>query len=69
MLVGGFYAPLTNVPEFYKLFEYISVFKYQFQTFIYSQFYKYPDGFTLELGGKTYTYNGNILGQGNNLYF
>lgn len=30
MLVGGFFAPLSNVPDFYKVFEYLSMFKYGF---------------------------------------
>lgn len=30
LLVGGFFAPLSNVPDFYKLFEYLSMFKYGF---------------------------------------
>lgn len=69
MLVGGFFAPLTNVPDFYKLFEYISVFKYLYQAMIYSQFYKYPDGFTIDLSDKSYQYNGDILGKDGLLYF
>ena len=28
LLVGGFFAPLSEVPDFYKLFEYLSMFKY-----------------------------------------
>jgi len=28
LLLGGFFAPLANVPDFYKLFEYLSNFKY-----------------------------------------
>lgn len=40
-----------------------------YQTSIYSQFYKYPDGFTVELGGKSYQYKGDILGTSGHLYF
>lgn len=69
MLVGGFFAPLTSVPDFYRIFEYISVFKYLYQTMIYSQFYKYSEGFSIELSGKTLKYNGDILGKDNLLYF
>ena len=28
LLVGGFFAPLSEVPDCYKLFEYLSMFKY-----------------------------------------
>lgn len=34
LLVGGFFAPLSEVPKFYYIFEYISMFKYGFQTFV-----------------------------------
>lgn len=47
MLVGGFYAPLSSVPDFFKIFEYISMFKYLFQTIVYGQFYDNREGFTL----------------------
>ena len=50
LLVGGFFAPLSEVPDFYKLFEYLSMFKYGYEGFAYAQFY---DGFTA-----TGTYNG-----------
>lgn len=70
MLVGGFFAPLTSVPDFYRIFEYISVvFKYLYQTIIYSQFYKYPNGFTVTLGSTEHHYRGNILSKGDRLYF
>lgn len=69
MLVGGFYTPSTSIPDFYKIFEYISAFKYMYQAFVYSQFYKYSDGFTINLSGGTYQYQGDILSEGHHLYF
>lgn len=69
MLVGGFYAPLNSVPEFFRIFEYISVFKYLFQSFAYAQFFDDPNGFTVNLRGKELTYPNNILAEGNALYF
>lgn len=38
LLVGGFFAPLNQVHDFYRVFEYISMFKYGFQTMVESQF-------------------------------
>ena len=43
MLVGGFFAPLTTVPDFYKVFEYLSMYKYGYEAIAYAQFH---DGFT-----------------------
>lgn len=56
MLVGGLYAPLVNVHDFYRVFEYISVFKYQYQTMVYAQFFNDKNGFTINLKGTDYTY-------------
>lgn len=69
MLVGGFFAPLVNVPDFYRIFEYISMFKYLYQSIVYSQFYKYSDGFDVTLGNNNYHYQGDILAKGGRLYF
>lgn len=69
MLVGGFFAPLTSVPDFFRIFEYISVFKYMYQSAIYSQFFNYPDGFEKTFEGQTYKYKGDILGESGHLYF
>jgi len=49
LLVGGFFAPLNQVYDFYKIFEYISMFKYGFQAMVHSQF---VDGY-LYINGKT----------------
>lgn len=49
LLVGGFFAPLNQVHDFYRVFEYISMFKYGFQTMVESQF---TDDF-LYINGKT----------------
>jgi ABC-type multidrug transport system permease subunit len=38
LLVGGFFAPLDQVHDFYRVFEYISMFKYGYQTMVESQF-------------------------------
>ncbi len=38
LLVGGFFAPLNQVPKFYYIFEYISMFKYGYQALVHSQF-------------------------------
>lgn len=38
LLVGGFFAPLSQVHDFYRVFEYISMFKYGFQSMVESQF-------------------------------
>ena len=54
MLVGGFFAPSQNMPDFYKLFEYISVFKYIYQALVYAQFHDRREGWTINLGGKDY---------------
>ena len=51
MLVGGYYAPLQNVHDFYRTFEYISVFKYLYQTMVYAQFNNDRDGFTMTFDG------------------
>lgn len=34
LLVGGFFAPLDQVHDFYRIFEYISMFKYGYQTLV-----------------------------------
>ncbi len=50
LLVGGFFAPLNQVHDFYRVFEYISMFKYGFQTMVESQFtddYLYINGDTI----------------------
>lgn len=52
MLIGGFFAPLNSVPEFYRVFEYISMFKYGFQTVCYAQFFDDRNGFPLTLKGR-----------------
>lgn len=49
LLVGGFFAPLNQVHDFYRIFEYISMFKYGYQSLVESQF---VDGF-LYINGKT----------------
>ena len=38
LLVGGYFAPLSQVPDFYKIFEYLSMFKYGYEGFAYAQF-------------------------------
>ena len=38
MLVAGFFTPLSNVHDFYRVFEYISVFKYGYQALIQQQY-------------------------------
>ena len=55
MLVGGFFAPLTYVPDFYKVFEYLSMYKYGYEALAYAQFH---DGFnsTGTYNNKEYTY-------------
>ena len=50
LLVGGFFAPLNEVHDFYRVFEYISMFKYGYQTMVESQFvdgYLYINGDTI----------------------
>lgn len=37
MLVGGFYAP--HMPDFFRIFQYISSFKYHYQSLVYGQFF------------------------------
>lgn len=37
MLVGGFYAP--DMPDFFRIFQYISSFKYHYQSMVYGQFF------------------------------
>lgn len=70
MLVGGFYASLPNIPDFYYIFQYISMFKYQFQAIVYAQFYNQQDGFTVTLkDGSTARYDGDILAYPNQFYF
>ena len=59
MLVGGFFAPLENVHDFFKIFEAISVFKYIYQTLVEAQFMDDTDSFTF----KGETYQGNIMGE------
>lgn len=65
MLVGGFFAPLENVHDFFRVFEYISMFKYVYQVGIQAQFMDDPNGFTF----KGQTYEGNILAEGGLFYF
>ena len=69
MLVGGFYAPNQTVPDFFRIFEYISVFKYLYQAFIYAQFNDKRDGWDITLKGVNYHYTGDILAEGKPLYF
>lgn len=69
LLVGGLFAPLERVPKFFYIFEYISVFKYNYQALVYSQFHDRTDGFSVNLNGETFTYEGNIMAEGNQLYF
>lgn len=69
MLVGGFYAPNQSVPDFFRIFEYISSFKYHYQALIYAQFFQKRDGWTVNLKGTDYTYKGDILAEGGRLYF
>lgn len=69
MLVGGFYAPNQSVPDFFRIFEYISVFKYHYQTLVYAQFYNKRDGWSINLKGVNYNFSGDILAYGNRLYF
>lgn len=38
MLVGGFFTNLNNVPKLFYPLEYISMFKYGFQTYIYNNY-------------------------------
>lgn len=50
LLVGGFFAPLNQVHDFFRVFEYISMFKYGYQTMVESQFvddYLYINGETI----------------------
>lgn len=49
MLVGGFFVPLSTVYPVYYPFEYLSMFRYGFETVVYSQ---YRDGLTFN--GVTY---------------
>lgn len=51
MLVGGFYANTNHMPEFYYIFQYISMFKYHFQAVVYAQFYDREEGFEVKLQG------------------
>lgn len=67
MLVGGFYAP--HMPDFFRIFQYISSFKYHYQSLVYGQFFQKRDGWTVNLDGKDYTYKGDILAYGSQLYF
>lgn len=69
MLIGGFFAPNQSVPDFFRIFEYISVFKYEYQAFIYAQFFNKRDGWTVNLGGQDFAFKGDILAEGNRLYF
>ena len=69
MLVGGFYAPPQSMPDFYRIFQYISVFKYLYQALCYAQFYDKRDGWSINLDGKTFTFTGDILGEGERMYF
>ena len=39
ILLGGYYALSQSLPSFYRIFEYMSAFKYVYQAVIYSQFY------------------------------
>lgn len=48
MLLGGFFAPLENVHDFFRVFEVISVFKYGYQTSMQAQFMNSPDGFSFK---------------------
>ena len=50
VLVGGYFAPLSEVHNFYKSIEYFSLYKFGYEAMAYSQFY---DGFNA-----TGTYNG-----------
>lgn len=59
MLVGGFYA--LKMPDFYRIFQYISSFKYHYQSLVYGQFNQKRDGWTVNLNGIDYKYNGDIL--------
>ena len=34
LLVGGFFAPLSQVHDFFRIFLYISMFKYGYQTMV-----------------------------------
>ena len=56
ILVGGFFAPLSEVPDFYKSIEYLSMYKFGYEAFAYSQFF---DGFSTTglYDGKEYTYD------------
>lgn len=38
MLVGGFFTNLNNVPKLFYPLEYISMFKYGFQTYVYNNY-------------------------------
>ena len=40
MLLGGFFAPLSEVPSFAEPIEYLSMYKYGYEGLAYAQFYK-----------------------------
>ena len=39
LLLGGFFAPLQDVHDFFRWIEYLSMFKYTYQSMIQAQFF------------------------------
>jgi ABC-type multidrug transport system permease subunit len=50
LLVGGFFVPLQTVPKVFYPFEYTSMFRYGFESMIYSQYENNP----LIIDGRSY---------------
>lgn len=49
LLLGGFFAPLENVHDFFRWIEYLSTFKYTYQSLLYAQFFDDEERFTVTL--------------------
>lgn len=47
LLLGGFYAPLNQVHDFFRWIEYLSMFRYTYQALIYAQFSDDANGLTV----------------------
>lgn len=60
MLVGGFFSNLNNVPKVFYPLEYISMFKYGFQAYIYNNYRRLvpcpPDGALCDVRYTTYNF-------------
>ena len=56
ILVGGYFAPLSEVHDFYISIEYLSLYKFGYEALAYSQFY---DGLNVtgSYDGQSYTYD------------